>query len=236
MASIINATTSTGLVTTADNSGSLQLATNNGTTALTIDTSQNVGIGTSSPATQLQMNSGAATYSDQLRVRNTNFGNADIGVGSGIMALATDMSNMVFYTSSSLGTTGSALPTNERMRIDSSGDIFAGGSTINGATGSIYSKTNAKAFVQWQGSNGTINQSKNVSSVSRTGTGSYTVVYSITFSTNYVIVLGGSRTNSLSDAFGIQYYGQTSTQVNINTYIPAINFTDAYTADLVIFA
>ena len=44
MPSIINATTSTGLVTTADNSGSLQLATNNGTTALTINTSQGVSV------------------------------------------------------------------------------------------------------------------------------------------------------------------------------------------------
>lgn len=46
MASILNATTTSGLVTSADNSGSLQLQTNNGTTAVTIDTSQNVGIGT----------------------------------------------------------------------------------------------------------------------------------------------------------------------------------------------
>jgi hypothetical protein len=38
------------LSTSADNSGSLQLATNNGTTAVTIDTSQNVGIGTTSPS------------------------------------------------------------------------------------------------------------------------------------------------------------------------------------------
>jgi hypothetical protein len=53
MPSIINATTSTGLVTTADNSGSLQLATNNGTTAVTIDTSQNVGIGTTSSGNKL---------------------------------------------------------------------------------------------------------------------------------------------------------------------------------------
>ena len=41
MASIISATTTNGLSTSADNSGSLQLATNNGTTAVTIDTSQN---------------------------------------------------------------------------------------------------------------------------------------------------------------------------------------------------
>ena len=90
------------------------------------NSSGNVGIGTSSPSTQLQMNSGAATYSDQLRIRNTNFGNADIGVGSGIMAVATDMSNIAFYTSSNLGTTGSALPNNERMRITSGGDLFVG--------------------------------------------------------------------------------------------------------------
>jgi hypothetical protein len=49
MPSIINATTTNGLSTSADNSGSLQLATNNGTTAVTIDTSQRVGIGTASP-------------------------------------------------------------------------------------------------------------------------------------------------------------------------------------------
>ena len=55
MASIINSTTTAGVTVTGDNSGSLQLATNNGTTALTIDTSQNVGIGTSSPAQKLDV-------------------------------------------------------------------------------------------------------------------------------------------------------------------------------------
>jgi len=42
MPSIINATTTAGVTVTGDNSGSLQLATNNGTTAVTIDTSQRV--------------------------------------------------------------------------------------------------------------------------------------------------------------------------------------------------
>lgn len=40
MASIINATTTAGVSVQGDNSGSLQLATNNGTTAVTIDTNQ----------------------------------------------------------------------------------------------------------------------------------------------------------------------------------------------------
>ena len=55
MPSIISATTTNGLSTSADNSGSLQLATNNGTTAVTIDTSQNVGIGTTNPTKPLSI-------------------------------------------------------------------------------------------------------------------------------------------------------------------------------------
>jgi hypothetical protein len=42
MPSIISATTTNGVTVQGDNSGSLQLATNSGTTAVTIDTSQNV--------------------------------------------------------------------------------------------------------------------------------------------------------------------------------------------------
>jgi hypothetical protein len=41
MSTIINATTTNGVVIQPDNSGSLVLQTNNGTTALTVDTSQN---------------------------------------------------------------------------------------------------------------------------------------------------------------------------------------------------
>jgi hypothetical protein len=50
MPSIIRATTTNGLQVAPDNSGSLQLQTNGTTTAVTIDTSQNVGIGTTTPS------------------------------------------------------------------------------------------------------------------------------------------------------------------------------------------
>ena len=56
MPSIINATTTAGVAVTGDNSGALALQTNNGTTAVTIDTSQNVGIGTTSPTAKLDVN------------------------------------------------------------------------------------------------------------------------------------------------------------------------------------
>jgi len=54
MASIINAATSGGLISTADTSGILQLQTAS-TTAVTVDASQNVGIGTSSPTRKLSI-------------------------------------------------------------------------------------------------------------------------------------------------------------------------------------
>ena len=72
MPSIINATTSTGLVSSADNSGSLQLATNNGTTALTIDTSQNVGIGTTTINDRLVVQSSSAEQGITIRGDNLN--------------------------------------------------------------------------------------------------------------------------------------------------------------------
>ena len=52
MAVTINASTTAGLVQTADTSGVLALQTA-GTTAITVDASQNVGIGTASPTTKL---------------------------------------------------------------------------------------------------------------------------------------------------------------------------------------
>ena len=54
MAVTINASTSAGLVQTADTSGVLQLQTAS-TTAVTVNASQNVGIGTTSPAVKLDV-------------------------------------------------------------------------------------------------------------------------------------------------------------------------------------
>ena len=71
MASIISAGTTSGtaLNMAGDTSGVLQLATNGSTTAITIDTSQRVGIGTASPATKLHIISGVGL--DPLRLQST---------------------------------------------------------------------------------------------------------------------------------------------------------------------
>jgi hypothetical protein len=141
MASIINATTTNGLSTSADNSGSLQLATNNGTTAVTIDTSQNVGIGTASPAFKLDVQSPTAV----LKVASTTATNAaylfaqnnggdfylgrensagtTFGTGTGYSAVlfSGNAYPMAFFTNNT-----------ERMRIASGGLVSTTGSILSG--------------------------------------------------------------------------------------------------------
>jgi hypothetical protein len=101
MPSIINATTTGGVVVSGDNSGSLQLASNNGTTAITVDASQKVGIGTTTPASKLDVFSDTATFGD-----------------TGSFNFAINGTNVIFKNGAG-GTT-------ERMRIDSSGNVLVG--------------------------------------------------------------------------------------------------------------
>jgi hypothetical protein len=64
-------TTTTGLVYTSDTTGNLVLQTNGTTTAVTIDTSQRVGIGTSSPSTFLQIGSTTANSNSVITFGKT---------------------------------------------------------------------------------------------------------------------------------------------------------------------
>ena len=107
MSSIIRATTTSGLQIAPDNSGSLQLQTNGTTAAVTIDTSQNVGIGTSSPSSKLQIASGDVRVDDDKRFC---FGGVNNGWSGGTAA------NYLYAITNST----------ERMRIDSGGNLLIG--------------------------------------------------------------------------------------------------------------
>ena len=80
MASTIAAGTSAGtaIAISGDTSGALQLQTNGTTTAVTIDTSQNVGIGTASPSSKLHVNnsSGGSGAGGQIQMTNAFAGTA----------------------------------------------------------------------------------------------------------------------------------------------------------------
>jgi len=132
MASTINASTSGagGVITTADNTGILALQTA-GTTAVTVDASQNVGIGTTSPDYRLVIQDGTAAT--RLRIVNNNNGVAGSGIYMQVINGSTTVSdctitsdnsgNIKFFTGTSSGS--------EKMRIDSSGNVGIGNSSPN---------------------------------------------------------------------------------------------------------
>jgi hypothetical protein len=62
MSTIINATTTNGVVIQPDNSGSLVLQTNSGTTALTIDTSQNATFAAQATIPTINLTGGQITF------------------------------------------------------------------------------------------------------------------------------------------------------------------------------
>jgi hypothetical protein len=117
MANIINAITTGagGLSTTADASGSIQIATNNGTTAMTIDTSQNVGIGTASPAQKLDILGNASVNRSTATAYNLGGGIKFQVDGISYAAIAQPSAQaLAFYTGND---------TTERMRITSGGTV-----------------------------------------------------------------------------------------------------------------
>jgi len=130
MPSVINCTTTNGIAVSGDNSGSLQLATNNGTTAVTINTSQNVGIGTASPGVKLDV-----------------YGTIRSVVSGGTPILYLNNGT----TQHSINNTSGALTFfndgTERMRISSSGHVTVGKTAIDSATaGCLFLATGEGVF------------------------------------------------------------------------------------------
>lgn len=112
MASTINATpTSSGLISSADNSGVLALQTG-GTTAVTVDASQNVGIGTASPSYKLSVAGSTGFTSTEIK-DNTDRAILGWHTSDGFRATVIANKPMVFATNDT-----------ERMRIDSSGRLL----------------------------------------------------------------------------------------------------------------
>jgi len=142
MTASINASTSAGVVVTSDTSGSLALQTAN-TTAMTINSSQQVGIGNSSPSYVLDL-SGSASPICNINSTNTNGCGMKLGnsgttfgyIGSAKWVLsgnladlcldATGSNNLIFATNDT-----------ERARIDSSSNLLVGGTSQSGTANRV---------------------------------------------------------------------------------------------------
>jgi len=111
----------------AGSSNTVTTIQSNGTTAITVDASQNVGIGTSSPVFPLQITGGAGVNSYAHFTNATTGNTASDGLSIGVASGATD-AYIIQRESAPLNFYTNAL---ERMRIDSSGDLLVGTSTQN---------------------------------------------------------------------------------------------------------
>jgi hypothetical protein len=196
MSSIIRATTTSGLQIAPDNSGSLQLQTNGTTTAVTIDTSQNVGIGTTSPTNKLTIggtnsniffkNADATTGYAAGQIANTG-GNFYFGLTSSTGAFWQNTAGNYAATIGTSNATNLSFATNDnvRMVIDSSGNVSIG-STAGGADERLWVQTtNADWCVQ----------------TNSTGSGTF---YHISFRTN------GTQVGSITSSSTTTSYTTTS--------------------------
>jgi len=146
-------TNGTSNVTIASSGGNIAMATN-GATAITIDTSQNVGIGTTSPAGKLDVENGSAKPFGTVAQLSAVFkGSVSVGEGGAIgfdyFGNRTNCpTSMGYAVESQAGSTKGSLvfgtrsvttdtaPT-ERMRIDSSGSLLVGKTVTTFSTAGI---------------------------------------------------------------------------------------------------
>jgi cold shock CspA family protein len=199
-----------GLEVTGDASGILELASNNGTTAVTINASQNVGIGTSSPANKVVISTTGNSNHLALTGAQQNamqFYNATGGAGFIIgRSLSSDNANDFFIYDYANNAT--------RFRILNNGDL-----QFNSGYGTEATAYGCRAWVNFNGE-GTvaIRSSGNVSSITDNGTGNYTVNFTNAMpDVNYSVPFSAAGSGTVvSDTIGGPYLYSTSS-FRINT-------------------
>ena len=201
MASQINASNSGfgGVVTSGDSSGILQLQTAS-TTAVTIDTSQNVGIGTTSPT-------GISAGYPTLDIKGASGSGLRLGSATYQSYAYTDAAGMTLGTA-----TGQSLNffTNgtQKATIDSSGNLL-----FNSGYGSAALAYGCRAWANFNGTSAspiTPRAAGNVTSITKGATGLYTInLTNALVDANYAVVAMATQDSGGTGVFGMLQAGTT---------------------------
>ena len=174
---------------------------NASSTALTLDSSGNVGIGT----TSLQNSSGFST----LSINGTTGGQIAFQTGgTGESFIYSDATNFYFYNSNA-GDIKFYTSGTERMRINSSGNVTIGGNGVltntasSNASTSGYIKLSSGLIIQW-------------GQVTTSSSSPYTKSFPIAFPTRCVSVATTSR---------VQYYDIYIDAFSASTFSPKSRYT-----------
>jgi hypothetical protein len=202
MPSVISAGTTAGtaIAITGDTTGNLAFQTNGTTTAMTITTAQNVGVGTTTPDRPLVVTSS----SDAMTISQT-------GGGVGLQMSQSSVNDVLLRMTNSSGHywdirnqgSGSQLLIGgffgDTLRLGTTGNL-----QFNSGYGSVATAYGCRAWVNFDGttSPGTIRGSGNVSSVSRTGTGAYTINFTTSMPDSNYSVVGIANADSRTVSVG----------------------------------
>jgi hypothetical protein len=185
MPSTISAVTTAGtaIAVAGDTTGNLAFQTNGTTTAMTITTAQNVGIGTTSPTTNVRTDivsdNTAQQYVNVLKVKTTNTGDYHPAIlfennrnsVSNAIKIAMDSSSSAGSSAVVIQTKDSGGTFNSRLSLLNDGIL-----QFNSGYGSVATAYGCRAWVNFNGT-GTvaIRASGNVSSITDNGTADYTI-------------------------------------------------------------
>jgi len=195
MTTTINASTTAGLVQTADTSGLLALQTA-GTTAVTVNASQNVGIGTASPSSRLTT-SGTTGTANGLTIIDTDYSNDTHQI----------YGNNSLHLSAGTGGAGAILfrtAGTERARFNSTGAlVLAGGTTTANGIGITFpatqsASTDANTLDDYEEGSWTPGLTSSTTPISATisSAGRYTKIG------NFVVLWGSIYVSAVSSATG----------------------------------
>jgi hypothetical protein len=191
--------------------------------------------GLGSGGSALQISGGALssyTNSNLTVAQNTYFNGSDWKYTNTAGAtIYQQVGSVHAWSTAPSGTAGTTTTLTERMRIDSSGNVFVGGTTRNGATGPVYSRTTAKVWATVIGSaTPTIGSSFGISSITSATSSSFTLNFTTAFAdANYCVTTGVSDGAAYNWLF---VRSPTTTSVGFASRIPSgdSNFTTAYMA------